>query len=209
MLRYSSRLCLLAIALVLSPGLLAHDLADGYLRARAIVGRHLDNVKLNSAYGTPAFDASGRQVGDIFLNFSGQDKKGRWMLMSLTLKPGGELSGEGESSNPRLDQWGHYQKPAIELEAWFPPEEGVAIAIKRHPGHEPAGAISLAYRNSSEFNNRVVIILYWEQGHAIRDAVLDGRYGTVLQVNETPWPGNGKLPDRMPASLRPKTTRVR
>ncbi|MBI3890030.1 MAG: hypothetical protein HY303_00715 [Candidatus Wallbacteria bacterium] len=139
----------LAVAVAWAPQAQAHDLADGYLRARAIVARHLEHAKLNSAYGTPAFDETGRRIGDIFLNFTGQDSQGRWMLMSLTLAPGGSLQGETDPDNPREDRWGHHEKPPVELDAWLPPEEAVATAINLQPGHAPTAGISLAYYHGS------------------------------------------------------------
>ncbi len=165
------------------------DLADGYLRARRVVAAHLSEVKLNSVYGTPAFDEKGRRVDDLFLNFTGRDAKGRPMLMSLTLAPDGALTGEHEADNPRLDRFGHHAKPGLELDAWFPPEEAVAIAIASHPGHPPTQGISLAYHNSTEFGNRVVMVLYWVHEGRVRDVVLDARYGRVLEVGDQPAPG--------------------
>lgn len=178
----------LLVWLLSASPVLAHDLADGFRRARAIVGRHLKNVKLNSVYGTPAFDASGRRTGDIFLNFSGQGTQEKWMLMSLTLTTAGALTGEQEADNPREDRWGHHEKPGLELDQWLPPEEAVAMALKLHPGHEPTGGISLAYHVSAEHLGRFVMVLYWELRGEIRFAALDARYGKVLESGSTPSP---------------------
>lgn len=186
--RPASSLLLVLAALALAASACAQDLADGCRAARAVVARHLTEPHLNSAYGTPAFDKTGRRIGDVFLNFCGRDAAGNWMLMSLTLHPDGSLSGEDDEDNPRPDNYGHHLKPPVELEAWLPPEEAVAGALALHAGHGEPAEISLAYTFTKEHGGRVIIVLYWEHGEVIHDVVLDARYGEVLSVGETPWP---------------------
>lgn len=183
--------CALVLILALASVPLARageDLADGYLRARAVVARHLGDVKLNSVYGTPAFDAHGARIDDVFLNFCGKDAAGNPMLMSLTLTPQETLLGEGDPDNPRPDKYGHHLKPGIALDVWLPCEEAVAIALAQHVGHDPtAGGISLAYFQE-KVGGRVLMVLYWRRDQQIHDAVIDARYGDVLSIGHTPWP---------------------
>lgn len=178
----------LVALIVLASGAHAQDLAEGCRAARAIVARHLTDVKLISAYGTPAFDPRGRRIDDVFLNFSGRGAQGAWMLYSLTLSPDGSLTGEGSPENPRPDHYQHHTKRPIELEAWLPPEEAVGSALALHAAHGQPREISLAYTHTKEHGGRIVIVLYWELGGAIHDVTLDARYGDVLGVGETPWP---------------------
>ena len=183
-----SRLALMPVlVLVAIAGLArAEDLADGVRRARAIAARHLGDVKLNSVYGTPAFDVRGRRVGALFLNFCGTDAGGHPMLMSLTLTPAEGLEGENDALRP--DTYGHHQQPGLSLEAWVQPEEALPTALAQHPaGHEPPAAVSFGYY-TDRARKRVVQVFYWERDGMIHDTVVDARYGTVLSVGHTPAP---------------------
>ena len=178
----------LALVLVLAAASVAHaeDLADGVRRARALVARHLSDVKLNSVYGTPAFDARGRRVGALFLNFCGTDAGGHPMLMSLTLTPAEGLEGENDALRP--DTYGHHLQAGLSLEAWVQPEEALPTALAQHPaGHEPPAAVSFAYY-TERARARVVQVFYWERDGLIHDTVMDARYGTVVSVGHTPAP---------------------
>lgn len=209
--RSRSLVVLAALALVLALRAPAHaqDLADGCRAARVIVARHLTQVQLNSAYGTPAFDRTGRRIGDVFLNFCGRNAAGEWMLMSLTLHPDGMLTGEHDPDNPRPDHYGHHLKLPVELEAWLPPEEAVAAALAQHAGHGEPVEISLAYTHTKEHGGRVVIVLYWLLGGVIHDVMLDARYGEVLEVGETPWPEQCGRPMRVGADRRRQASQGR
>jgi hypothetical protein len=171
-----------------SPVLSGEDLADAVARARVIVARHLTDVKLNSVYGTPAFNTTGQRIDDVFLNFCGKDAAGNPMLMSLTLTPAEALEGEGNEDNPRPDTYGHHLRPGIALEAWLPPEEAVLIALAQHAGHEPAtGGVSLAYR-SDRASGRMIMVFYWRRDQLVHDVVIDARFGEIVSVGHTPWP---------------------
>lgn len=186
---FRSLLLMLALsaALAVAPAQ-AQDLAEGFRAAREIVARHLSNPGLNSAYGTPAFDATGRRIADVYLNFCGRDASGNPMLYSLVLHPDGRVSGEDNPNNPRPDTYGHHLNPPLQPDAWLPPEEIVGQALTLHAGHAAPKEISLAYYTSKDHHGRAVIVLYWHTGGAIHDVVIDAKYGDVLAVGETPWP---------------------
>lgn len=189
----SIRLICSGLAFVLLTGLLplvarADDLADIAPRALSIVATHLTSPKLNSAYGTPAFDAQGRRIGEVFLNYCGQGPTGEWMLMSLTLHPDGSLTGEGDEDNPRPDEWGHHLKLGLDLVAWPSPEEGVRSALALHGGHGPTDGVSLAMLTSKEHQGRAILVLYWLNDHVIYDVVTDAKYGALISTGQTPWP---------------------
>ena len=182
---------ILAVLLVCAVAARAEDLSDGVRRARLVVGRHLSDVKLNSVYGTPAFDARGKRVGALFLNFCGNDAAGKPMLMSLTLTPAEGL--EGEQDAPRPDNYGHHLKPDLILEAWIPAEEALVTALGQHAAdHQPVAPISFACR-AEKAHGIIQQIFYWERDGQIHDTVLDARYGTVLSVGHTPWPHRAEV----------------
>ena len=178
---------------VLVPSLFAQGLGDGYQQALKVVASRLSNPRLISARGAPAFDASGRQTGEVFFNFCGQDAGGEWMLVALTLRPDGSLADEGGAEPPRPDHYGHHLKRPVLLDAWVPPEELVPVALRLHAGHPTSDEISLAYYTSREYGGRTIIVLYWEAGGVIHDAVFDARYGDVLSVEDTPWEDRARV----------------
>lgn len=173
---------------VLAAPVHAGEFADGFTRARAVVARYLEDPQLNSAYGTPAFDAAGNQVERIHLNFCGKGRDGQWMLYTLSLQPGGALTGEGDANNPRPDAWNHHLNKPLQPIAWLPPEEAVGIAVKQHPDHAPVDGVSMAYLHSKDHQGRAVMVLYWQRDQYIYHSVIDARYGDVVESGQTYWP---------------------
>lgn len=181
----------------------ASTLASSVARATAVVARHLGSVQLNSVYGTPLFEAGGRRIDEAFLNFTGQDAAGRWMLMSLRLAPDGTLSGEDDEENPRPDNYGHHEKPGLDVAAWTAPEAAVVTAVGLHPvDHAPLEGISFAYTTSKEHQGRAVMVFYWLRDKVIHDVILDAKYGDVLGVGETAWPNRGRRGARVEIAPR-------
>lgn len=178
----------LAVLVACAAPAVAGEFADGFLRARAVVGRYLEDPELNSAYGTPAFDAAGHQVDGIHLNFTGKGRDGQWMLYTLTLQAGGVLTGEGAPNNPRPDAWDHHLVKPLQPAAWLPPEEAVGIALKEHPEHPPVNGVSMAYAVSKDHQNRAVMTLYWQRDDYIYHTIVDARYGDVIEKGQTYFP---------------------